>query len=152
MSIEDVEKRVDKFDGNDFSLWRSQIEDYLNIKKLAKTLEGKLPKDMKKEEFVEMDKMALGAVRLSLSNDLYLMRRLFTLKMGKGISVRQQVGIVGDIIEQLASVDVKFDEHIKALVLLTSMPSDWDVTVNSICSGFETTKKLKFNDVRDILI
>jgi hypothetical protein len=182
MSIEDVEKRVDKFDGNDFSLWRSQIEDYLNMKKLAKTLEGKLPKDMKEEEFVEMDRMALGAVRLSLSNDvrrfvikettlkgmmdslsnmyekpnavqqLYLMRRLFTLKMGKGISVRQQVGIVGDIIEQLASVDVKFDEHIKALVLLTSMPSDWDVTVNSICSGAGTTKKLKFNDVRDILL
>ena len=49
-------------------------------------------------------------------------------------------------------MDVKFDEHIKALVLLTSMPSDWDVTVNSICSGAGTTKKLKFNDVCDILL
>ena len=165
MNIDDVSKKVDKFDGNDFLLWRSQIEDYLKMKKLGKTLSGKLPKDMKEEYFVEMDEMALGAVRLSLSNEvrrfvikeetlkgmldtlsdmyekpnvvqqLYLMGRLFTLKMGKGISVRQQVGIVGDIIEQLASVDVKFDNHIKALVLLTSMPADWDVTVNSICIG-----------------
>ncbi len=152
------------------------------MKKLAKTLNGKLPKYMEEEAFVEMDRMALGAVRLTLSNevrrfvikentlkgmldtlsDMYekpnavqqlnLMRRLFTLKMGKGMSVRQQVGIVCDIIEQLASVDVEFDEHIKALVLLTSMPSDWDVTVNSICSGAGTKKKLNFNEVRDTLL
>lgn len=182
MNLDDVVKKVDKFDGNDFLLWKSQIEDYLKMKKLGKTLSGKIPKDMKEEDFVEMDEMALGAVRLSLSNEvrrfvikedtlkgmldtlsdmyekpnavqqLYLMRRLFTLKMDKGISVRQQVGVVGDIIEQLASVDVKFDDHIKALVLLTSMPADWDVTVNSICSGAGTTTKLKFNDVRDTLL
>lgn len=77
------------------------------------------------------------------------MRRLFALKMGKGISVHQQVGIICDIIEQLASVEVKFDDHIKALVLLTSMPAYWDVTVNSICSGVRITMKLKFNDVSD---
>ncbi|KAL6178576.1 hypothetical protein ACLB2K_050094 [Fragaria x ananassa] len=153
------------------------------MKKLAKTLDGKLPQGMHEEDFVEMDMMSLGAIRLSLSNEvwrfvikettilkgmmdslsnmyekpnavqqLYLMRKLFTLKLGKGISVRQQVGIVSDIIEQLASVDVKFDEHIKALVLLTSMPPNWDVTMNSICSGAGTTKKLKFDDVCDVLM
>lgn len=49
-------------------------------------------------------------------------------------------------------MDVKFDDHIKALVLLTSMPVDWDVTVNSICSGSGATTKLKFNDVHDTLL
>ena len=53
MSIEDVEKRVDKFNGHDFSLWRSQIEDYLNMKRLAKTLNGMLPKGMEEEDCAE---------------------------------------------------------------------------------------------------
>ncbi len=52
MSIEDVEKRVDKFNSHDFSLWRSQIEDYLNMKRLAKTLDGKLPKGMEENTVV----------------------------------------------------------------------------------------------------
>ncbi|KAL6223431.1 hypothetical protein ACLB2K_006818 [Fragaria x ananassa] len=104
------------------------------MKKLSKTLDGKLPQGMVEEDFVEMDRIALGS--LSLSN----------------AGSRQQVGIVGDIIEQLASVDVNFDEHIKALVLLTSMPPDWDMTVNLICSGAGTTKKLKFDDVWDVLL
>lgn len=49
---------------------RSEIEDYLKMKNLGKTLSGKLPKGMNEEDFVEMDEMALGAVRLSLSNEV----------------------------------------------------------------------------------
>ncbi|KAL6219383.1 hypothetical protein ACLB2K_007142 [Fragaria x ananassa] len=104
------------------------------MKKLSKTLDGKLPQGIEEEDFVEMDRMALGALSL--------------LNAGS----HQQVGIVGDIIEQLASVDVNFNEHIKVLVLLTSMPPDWDMIVNSICRGAGTTKKLKFDDVYDVLL
>lgn len=70
MNIDDVEKKVNLFDGNDFLLWRAQIEDYLKMKKLEKTLAGKLPNGMTEEDFLKIDEMTLGAVRLSLSNEV----------------------------------------------------------------------------------
>lgn len=51
----------------------------------------------------------------------------------------------------MATVDIIIGEHLKALVLLTSMPDTWDVTVNSICS-LAGKNKLVYNEVQDTLL
>nr|MCH9869693.1 retrotransposon gag domain-containing protein [Serratia marcescens] len=115
---------------------------------------GVKPTDIKKEWDL-LDRQALGVVRLTLarnvafniinekttaglmqalsnmyekpsaSNKVYLMRRLFNLKMGEGTSVADHVNEFNVIITQLASVDIMFPDEIKALILLSSLPESW---------------------------
>ncbi|XP_050374614.1 uncharacterized protein LOC126792179 [Argentina anserina] len=89
MSIEDVKKRVDKFDGNDYSIWRSQIEDYLSMKKLAKTSSGKLPKEMKEEVsvFSPLESKELREVEAKLEKE---QMGLYDYKVGRN-TVRTNV-------------------------------------------------------------
>ena len=48
------------------------------------------------------------------------------------------------IVSQLSSVDINFEDEIKALMLMSSLPESWDTVVAAISSsrGFE---KLKFS-------
>ena len=103
---------IEKFDGFDFSFWKMQIEDYLYQKYLQETLTGVKPESMTEEKWKLKDRQALGLIRLILSrnvafnivkettsgllkalsnmyekpsamNKVYLMRRLFNLKMSE---------------------------------------------------------------------
>ena len=38
--------------------------------------------------------------------------------------------------DQLNSIEVKFDENIQALLILGQMPSSWDATITSISASF----------------
>lgn len=62
MNVDDIEKQVDKFDDTDFVLWKSQIIDYLNFKKLTAPSAGKEPDGKSKEDWKELDKMTLELV------------------------------------------------------------------------------------------
>ncbi|CAB4298327.1 unnamed protein product [Prunus armeniaca] len=63
-NVDDVEKQVDKFNDTDFELWKSQIIDYLNFKKLTAPSAGKEPDGMNKEDWKELDKMTLELLSL----------------------------------------------------------------------------------------
>ena len=108
--------RVKKFNGQNFSLWKMQMEDYLYQKDLYLPLGGKSKKltDMEDEEWNLLDRKALRTIRLCLaasvafnilkepmtkgsikvleklyektstSNKVFLMKRLFNMKMSEG--------------------------------------------------------------------
>ena len=110
---EDGKFRVEIFNGQNFSLWKMQMEDYLCQKDLYLPLGGKAKKstDMEDEEWNLLDRKALGIVWLcfaasvafniskettiegfvkaleklyekpSASNKVFLMKRLFNMKM-----------------------------------------------------------------------
>ena len=65
---EDGKFRVEKFNGQNFSLWKMQMEDYLYQKDLYLPLGGKtkMPTGMKDEEWNLLDRKALGTIRLCL--------------------------------------------------------------------------------------
>jgi len=116
---EDGKFRVEKFNGQNFSLWKMQMEDYLYQKDLYLPLGGKtkMPTGMKDKEWNLLDRKALGTIRLCLavsvafnisketttkglmqtlsklyqkplaSNKVFLMKRLFNMKMSEGGSV-----------------------------------------------------------------
>lgn len=116
---EDGKFRVEKFNGQNFSLWKMQMEDYLYQKDLYVPLGGKenMPTGMKDEEWNLLDRKALGTIRLCLaalvafnisketttsglmealsrlyekpsaSNKVFLMKRLFNMKMSEGGSI-----------------------------------------------------------------
>ena len=61
--------RVEKFKGQNYQLWKMQMEDYLYQKDPFIPLGGieKKPMDMKDEEWEILDRKALGTIRLSLA-------------------------------------------------------------------------------------
>ena len=112
---------IEKFNGIDFGLWRMQIEDYLYGKKLHPPLLGEKPATMKDDEWTLLDRQVLEVIRLTLSrsvahnvvkektiadlmkvlsgmyekpstnNKVYLMKKLFNLKMAKNALVAQHL-------------------------------------------------------------
>ncbi|GJR15594.1 hypothetical protein Tco_0798246 [Tanacetum coccineum] len=159
---EDGKIKIDKFDGHDFGFWKMQIEDYLYQKKLHEPLAEAKPTGMKAEDWTLLDRQALGAVRLSLaknvaynvvnekttyglfkalsnmyekpsaSNKVFLIRQLVNTKMKEGASVADHVNEFNSILSRLMSVDIKFDDEVQALLLLSSLPESWSGTVTAV--------------------
>jgi hypothetical protein len=66
---EDGKFRVEKFNDQNYQLWKMQMEDYLYHKDLFLPLGGitKKPMTMKDEEWEVLDRKALGMIQLSLA-------------------------------------------------------------------------------------
>ena len=178
---EDSKIKIDKFDGNDYGFWKMQIEDLLYQKSLHLPMLGEQPDDMYDEEWKLLDRQALGVVRLSLaksvaynivnetttygvlkalsnmyekpsaSNKVFLIRQLVNTKMKEGMSVAAHINEFNSIISRLASVEIKFEDEVQALLLLSSLPDSWSGTVTAVSSASGTTK-LTFDSIRDLIL
>ncbi|KAE8713932.1 Detected protein of unknown function [Hibiscus syriacus] len=181
MAADEGNVKIEKFDGADFGFWKMQIEDFLYQKNLYQPLLGKQPEGMKNEDWALLDRQALGVIRLTLSrnvafniakekttaslmtalssmyekpsasNKVHLMRRLFNLRMTEGASVAQHLNELNTITTQLSSVEIEFDDEVRALILLLSLPDSWNATVTAVSSS-SGNRKLKFDDVRDLVL
>ena len=58
-------------------------------------------------------------------NNVYLMQRLFHLQMFEGGSVADHINESNIIISQLSLMKINFEEKIKALILMSSLPGSW---------------------------
>lgn len=169
---------VKKFDGSDFIFWKMQIEDYPYDKDLYQPLKSK-PEKMEQEEWELLDRKAMSVIRLSLSRDVayhtitsrstkevmktleemyqkpsitnkvHLIRRLFDLRMLERTPVQQYLNEFNMINVQLNMVNVKFDDKIRALILLSSLPDSW---VRAMAGVSAKESKLTFDKVRDLMI
>ena len=107
---------------------------------------------MKDEEWEILDRKALGTIRLSLavsvafnilkekttkdmmyamaklyekpsmSNKVFLMKRLFNMKMLEGGFVADHLNEFNTVTNQLSSIKVDFDDEVRALLILCSSP------------------------------
>ena len=173
--------RIEKFDGKDFMYWMMQIEDYLYQRKLYRPLKGVKPDDMTDDQWLEMDRMALSVVRLSLtrsvalacaaekttmglisklkgmyekpsaSNQVYLIRKLFNLVLKEGDSVTEHINMFTAMIGQLSSINIVFEDKLQALTLLSSLPDSWVGLITSVSSAM-SKEELKLEDVKDLLL
>ena len=89
--------------------------------------------------------------KLSTSNKVHLMRRLFNLKMAEGVFVADHINEFNVITTQLSSVDIDFDDEIKALILLSSLLESWSATVTAVSSS-SGSSKLKLSEIRDLIL
>ena len=136
---------------------------------------------MKKEEWNIFDIQALVVIRYTLScnvafniikektiaglmkalasvyekptafNKVHLIRRLFNLQMAEGASVAQHLNELNIATTQLSLVGIEFDEEVRALILLSSLPESWNATI-MVVSSSTRNNKLKFDDVHDLLL
>ncbi|GJR47128.1 retrovirus-related pol polyprotein from transposon TNT 1-94 [Tanacetum coccineum] len=62
----------------------------------------------------------------SASNKVFLIRQLVNTKMKEGASIADHVNEFNSILSWLMSVDIKFDNEVQALLLLSSLPESWE--------------------------
>ena len=55
------------------------------------------------------------------------------------------------IVSQLNSVDINFEDEIKASILMSSLPESQDTVVAAISSS-RGSEKLKFDEIRDVAL
>ncbi|KAG6525878.1 hypothetical protein ZIOFF_015849 [Zingiber officinale] len=157
------------------------IKDYLYGKKLHLPLAGKKPESMSDGDWNLLDRQVLGVIRLTLSKNMahnvaketsteglmkvlsdmyekpsannwvFLMKKLFHLKMAEGAFVATHLNEFNTIVNQLSSIEINFDDEVRALILLASLPNSWE-PMQAAVSNFVGSAKLNFNDVRDRIL
>ena len=58
----------------------------------------------------------------STSNKVFLMKRLFNMKMSEGGSIIDHLNDFNTVTNQLSYVGVNFDDEVRALLILCSLP------------------------------
>ena len=89
--------------------------------------------------------------KLSANDKVHLMKKLFNPKKVEGTLVVQYLNEFNTITNQLSLVEIEFDEEVRALIVLASLPNSWE-TMIMVVSNFVGKRKLKYNDIRDLIL
>eukprot|EP00253_Pinus_taeda_P025261 PITA_25261 len=145
---EDGKFRVKKFNSQNFSLWKMQMENYLYQKDLYLPLGRKtnMPMGMTNEEWNLLDRKALGTVRLCLAASVVLNISKETMTEGL-IKALAKLYEKPSASNKLSSVGVNFDDEFRALLFLCSLPESWNGLVMAIGNSMSGSSTLKFDDV-----
>ena len=87
----------------------------------------------------------------STNNKVYLMKKLFNLKMVENALVIQHLNEFNTITNQLSSVEIDFDDEIHALIILASLSKNWEAMRMAV-SNSTVKEKLKYNDIQDLVM
>ena len=87
----------------------------------------------------------------SANNKVHLMKKLFNLKMVEGTPVAQHLNEFNTITSQLSSVEIDFDDEIRALIVLASLANSWEAMRMTV-SNSAGKSKLKYNDIQDLIL
>ena len=74
------------------------------------------------------------------------MKKLFNLKMVEGTPAAQHLNEFNTITNQLSSMEIVFDDEIRALIILASLPNSWEA-VRMVVSNSVGNSKLKYDDI-----
>jgi hypothetical protein len=137
---------------------------------------------MKDEEREVLDRMELGMIRLSLamlvafniskekttkelmdalaklyekpstSNKAFIMKRLFNMNMLEGGYVADHLNEFNTVTNQLSFVNVDFNDEVRALLILCSLPKSWNGLVIFVSNSVSGSKTLKFDDVIGVIL
>ena len=66
---------------------------------------------------------------------MFLINQLMNLRYQKGAPVADHVNAFQDIINQLSSMEISFEDEVRALLLLGSLPYTWDTLKVTLCNS-----------------
>jgi hypothetical protein len=99
-----------------------------------------------------MDTLAKLYEKPSASNKVFLMKRLFNMKMSEGGSVADHLNDFNMVTNQLSSVKVDFDDEVRALLILCSLPESWNGLVMAVSNSVFGSNTLKFDDFVGVIL
>ena len=82
----------------------------------------------------------------SANNKVYLIKKLFNLKKAKSTLVVQHLNEFNTITNQLSTMGIEFDNEVRALILLASLPNNWEA-MRMAMSNFARKSKFKYDDI-----
>jgi len=88
----------------------------------------------------------------SASNKVFLMKRLFNMKMSEGGSVADHLNEFSIVTNRLSSVGVTFDDEVRALLFLCSLLESWNGLVMAISNFVSGSSTLNFDDVVGVIV
>src|SRR5256886_17428717 len=86
--------------------------------------------------------------RKSLTNRLYLKKRLYNLRMVEGTPLKQHLDVFNSIIMDLRNIDIKVESEDQALIVLSSLLASCESFVDTLLCGKDT---ISLNDVSNAL-
>ncbi|MCO5578668.1 hypothetical protein L7F22_032512 [Adiantum nelumboides] len=172
---------IRKFDGTNFTIWKQRMMDVLVKYGLAAPLKDRKESVYNDDQWEELDARVRGTIRLylgksifftivdktttfelwdslcsawdgkSASNKVFLMKKLMRLRMKEGSSVSSHLNEFNALYLQLTLKGLNFDDEMKTIFLLCSLPTSWD-TFNIAISNSTHGGKLAFGDVTSALL
>ena len=88
----------------------------------------------------------------SASNKVFLMKCLFNMKMSEGGSIANHLNEFNTLTSQLSYVKVNFDDEVRALLILCSLPESWNSLVMAVSNSIPISNTLKFYDVVSVIL
>jgi hypothetical protein len=99
-----------------------------------------------------MDALAKLYEKISTSNKVFLMKRLFNMNMSEGGSVADHLNEFNTVTNQLSSIKVDFDDEVKDLLILCSFLERWNGLVMVVSNYVSSSNTLKFDDVVGVIL
>ena len=90
--------------------------------------------------------------KISTSNKVFLMKHLFNMKMSKGGSIVDHLNEFNTLTSQLSSVKVNFDDEVRDLLILCSLPERWNSLVMAVSNYVPSSRNLEFDDVVSVIL
>ena len=97
------------------------------------------------EEVAEIHKKARSTIILSLrdlvirevakENKLYIKKRMFTLRMVEGSSLKDHIDEFNKVCDTLETIDTALDDEGKVFLLISSLPKSYENLVNALMYG-----------------
>ena len=84
----------------------------------------------------------------SLTNRLYMKKKIYTLRMHEGTSIKDHIDEFNKVVLDLSNLDVKIDDEDQAVLLLCTLPSSYENFVDTIMFGKKT---ISMEDVKAAL-
>ncbi|MCO5606965.1 hypothetical protein L7F22_061156 [Adiantum nelumboides] len=152
-SSEKEDYYIKNFDGMNFTIWKQRIMDVLVNKGLAAPLKDRKEGVYNDDQWEESDARARATIRLHLGESIFftIMDKTIAFELWEGSSVSSHLNEFNALYSQLTSKGLNFDDEMKAIFLLCSLPASWD-TFNTAISNSTYGDKLAFGDVTSALL
>ena len=86
------------------------------------------------------------------SNKVFLMKRLFNMQMSKGGFVVDHLNEFNMLTCHLSSVKVKFQDEVRALIILCLFPETQNRFVMAVSNSVPSSNTLKFDDAIGVIL
>ena len=87
-----------------------------------------------------------------VSNKVFLMKHLFNMKMLEGGYVADHLNEFNTLTSYPSFVKVKFDDEVRALLILCSLKEIWNLLVMVVRNFVSSSNTLKFDDVVGVIL
>jgi hypothetical protein len=88
----------------------------------------------------------------SASNNLFVMKLLFNIKISEGGSISDHLNEFNTVTNQICSKKVEFDDEVRDLLILWSFPERWNDLVMVVSNYVSGSNTLKFGDVVGVIL